>query len=87
MAELEYNPDEIDGDEDGQERVSCKFIPNADLNKRTCSLIWVLPPAHMVAHVMMQEWLPSRDNVVFLIDAQAAMFEDAGLKDMPVGQA
>ncbi|CAL5220319.1 g2309 [Coccomyxa viridis] len=49
MAELEYNAEGIDGEEDGQER----------------------------------EWLPSRDNVVFLIDAQAAMFEEAGLKDTP----
>lgn len=31
-----------------------------------------------------QEWLPSRDNVVFLIDAQAAMFECADLRDTPV---
>ena len=35
-------------------------------------------------HIMLQEWLPSRDNVVFLIDAQAAMLEEAGLKDTPV---
>ena len=36
---------------------------------------------------MLQEWLPSRDNVVFLIDAQAAMFEEAGLKNTPVRTA
>ena len=32
----------------------------------------------------LQEWLPSRDNVVFLIDAQAAMFHCAGLTDTAV---
>ncbi len=36
---------------------------------------------------MLQEWLPSKDNVVFLIDAQAAMFEEAGLTDTPVSIA
>ena len=32
----------------------------------------------------LQEWLPSRDNVVFLIDAQAAMFQSAGLTETAV---
>lgn len=35
-------------------------------------------------HGALQEWLPSRDNVIFLIDAQAAMFQSAGLTDVPV---
>ena len=33
---------------------------------------------------VLQEWLPSRDNVVFLIDAQAAMFQCAGLTQTAV---
>ncbi len=34
--------------------------------------------------IITQEFIPTRDNVVFLIDAQHSMFESAGLKDTEV---
>lgn len=31
-----------------------------------------------------QEYIPTRDNVIFLIDVQQSMFQEAGLKDTEV---
>ena len=35
-------------------------------------------------HCFSQEFTPTRDNVIFLIDVQHSMFQEAGLKDTEV---
>ncbi len=64
--------------------VSFLSLLDAKASKHAPLSTILVPGSLLSVHNALQEWLPSRDNVVFLIDAQAAMFECADLRDTPV---
>ena len=87
MAEYEYNAEEIDAEEDGGERVRACQIGPASHSQLHRSLDSFCQRAHHIItnkHCFPQKYTPTRDNVIFLIDVQQSMFQEAGLKDTEV---
>lgn len=80
MSDFDYNADDVDDEEDGFDRVSFHG-PDGDSDHSELHSGSQL--SAVVLHV--QDFIPTRDNVIFLIDVQQSMFEKAGLKHVEVG--
>lgn len=81
MGDFDYNPDEIDAEEEGHVPVSLSGITTQIMpgNRSVWTII-----CDIFLDFSLQEYAPTRDNVIFLIDAHSPMFENAGLRNAEV---